>query len=179
MSNKEIKPFYVDSTDLTDDQIEWLWEVCAEKGNIYEKCDDWFRYKDRNPCMGLDVDLETLCHSDLSLFDRKYLTFDQVADHLGVPPYNPQEASSESRSEEKEVYLTDTTCEQENLNTSLSEAFTLLKDFAKENNICIDFQMDKVKVYPFGEDYYQVTTAEDITEIVNALKVLENYKEEK
>lgn len=177
MSNKEIKPFYVDSRNLTNDQIEWLWGVCTEKGNIHKGCDDWFKYKDKYPYIGLDFERATRYHSRTDLFNYNGLSFTQVADHLGVPPYIPQEASSESRSEEKEVCLPDTTYEQENLNTSLSEAFTLIKDFAKENNICIDFQMNKVMVYHFGEDYYQVTSAEDITEIINALKVLEKYKE--
>lgn len=300
MSNKEIKPFYVDSTNLTNDQIEWLWGVCTEKGNIHKGCDDWFKYKEKYPYIGLDFERATRYHSRTDLFNYNGLSFAQVADHLGVPPYIPQEASPDSRGEERDVCLTNptgnygntsqnldwTTCysksdivfrvnsilkdylgieeinvtdrivedlgsdrldhieitlsleeefcmeisgedmesvvtvqdiynviqnllstryvgevehtlkvpetnvdsletsakgerttKQENLNTSLSEAFTLIKDFAKENNICIDFQMNKVMVYHFGEDYYQVTSAEDITEIINALKVLEKYKE--
>lgn len=68
--------------------------------------------------------------------------------------------------------------EEENTTKALSDAFKLISEFSEKNEICLDFQPEKTVLYPFGDDCYLVNSGEEVLAVVNALKVLEKYKEE-
>lgn len=96
MNNKEIKPFCVDATDLTKDQIKWLWEVCAAKGSVYETLSTWLGGLPQVKYLGLDLDFHTGSTAGYGLMKSFMLTFNQVPEWLGVEPYKEPEDTSNS-----------------------------------------------------------------------------------
>lgn len=89
MTNK-IKPFCVDMSEATEEEIRWLHAKCLESGAIdCNTVEEFLDEKVSYPFKGIDYAGETLSHSEDYLeewFNNNVITLDRVDSHLGLTP---------------------------------------------------------------------------------------------
>ena len=119
MTNK-IKPFCVDTKEenLTDDQIEQLYQWCLDAGVTKGEClNTWLSEKKMYNYMGIADPSELLCHEHDYYFNNNIIKFKDVPSHLGL---SDQEVSDNEESTSVETSVSPSDSFYTKLNTLLT-----------------------------------------------------------